>query len=91
MIQYEIRNAMENLQKSRHFNLDEKHFKSISPLFSARKSSIVEPAQTIDNIYQESGYFADPHTAVALKSNSGKQKNTYSNDRPCDCSSYQIS
>ncbi|WP_019219760.1 threonine synthase [Bartonella florencae] len=62
-----ICNAMENLKKTGYFNLNEKQLKNISSLFSAGKSSIAETAQTIDSVYKESGYLADPHTAVALK------------------------
>ncbi|EJF98990.1 threonine synthase [Bartonella vinsonii subsp. arupensis Pm136co] len=62
-----IRNAMKNLRESGHFYLEEKQLKNIRSLFSAGKSSIAETAQMIDHIYKESGYLADPHTAVALK------------------------
>ncbi|AGF75489.1 threonine synthase [Bartonella vinsonii] len=62
-----IRNAMENLRKSGYFHLNEKQLKNICSLFSAGKSSIIETAQMIDHVYKESGYLADPHTAVALK------------------------
>ncbi|WP_413154505.1 threonine synthase [Bartonella sp. cb54] len=62
-----ICNAMENLKQSGRFNLNEKQLKNIRSLFSAGKSSIAETAQTINSIYKESGYLADPHTAVALK------------------------
>ncbi|WP_455479704.1 threonine synthase [Bartonella sp. B23] len=62
-----IRSAMENLKKSGYFNLNEKQLKNIRSLFSAGKSNIAETAQTIKSVYGESGYLADPHTAVALK------------------------
>ncbi|EJF75286.1 threonine synthase [Bartonella alsatica] len=62
-----IRNAMENLKQTGCFNLDEKQLKNIRSLFCAGKSNIAETAQTIENVYKESGYLADPHTAVALK------------------------
>ncbi|GAA5103469.1 threonine synthase [Bartonella jaculi] len=62
-----IRNAMENLKQSGYFTLDENRLKNIRSLFCAGKSSVAETAQTIDSIYKESGYLADPHTAVALK------------------------
>ncbi|WP_455478590.1 threonine synthase [Bartonella sp. B10] len=62
-----IRNAMKNLKKKGRFNLCEKQLKNIRSLFSAGKSSIAETAQIIDDVYKESGYIADPHTAVALK------------------------
>ncbi|WP_156850489.1 threonine synthase [Bartonella refiksaydamii] len=62
-----IRNAMENLKKSGCFNLSEKQLKNIRSLFSAGKSNMTETAQMIDHVYKESGYLADPHTAVALK------------------------
>ncbi|EJF81993.1 threonine synthase [Bartonella doshiae] len=62
-----IRNAMENLKKTGRFNLDEKQLKNIRSLFSAGKSNVAETTQIIDNVYKESGYFVDPHTAVALK------------------------
>ncbi|WP_208435148.1 threonine synthase [Bartonella phoceensis] len=62
-----IRKAMEKLKKSGRFNLNEKQIKNIRSLFSAGKSNITETAQTIDSVYKESGYIADPHTAVALK------------------------
>ncbi|WP_336278970.1 threonine synthase [Bartonella sp. CB175] len=62
-----ICNAMKNLQESGHFSLDENQLKNIRSLFSAGKSSTAETTQTIHNIYQENGYLADPHTAVALK------------------------
>ncbi len=55
------------LEKTGYFNLNEKQLKNISSLFSAGKSSIAETAQTINSVYKESGYLADPHTAVALK------------------------
>ncbi|MET3559750.1 threonine synthase [Bartonella japonica] len=62
-----IRNAMENLKKSGRFKLNEKQLKNICSLFSAGKSNMDETAKTIDSVYKESGYLADPHTAVALK------------------------
>ncbi|WP_019223468.1 threonine synthase [Bartonella rattaustraliani] len=62
-----IRNAMENLKVSGYFKLDEKQLKNIRSLFSAGKSNMTETAETIDRLYKESGYLADPHTAVALK------------------------
>ncbi|WP_455482271.1 threonine synthase [Bartonella sp. B35(2025)] len=62
-----ICNAMANLKKSGRFNLDEKQLQNIRSLFSAGKSNMAETAQIIDSVYKESGYLADPHTAVALK------------------------
>ncbi|EJF85767.1 threonine synthase [Candidatus Bartonella washoeensis] len=62
-----IRNAMENLQQSGRFTLDETRLQNIRSMFCAGKSSMAETAQTIDSVYKESGYLADPHTAVALK------------------------
>ncbi|WP_208437854.1 threonine synthase [Bartonella taylorii] len=62
-----IRNTMENLEKLGYFNLGEKQLKNIRSLFSAGKSNVAETAQMIDRVYKESGYLADPHTAVALK------------------------
>lgn len=62
-----IRNAMENLKKSGRFKLGEKQLKNICSLFSAGKSNMDETAKTIDSVYKESGYLADPHTAVAIK------------------------
>ncbi|MGF7156835.1 threonine synthase [Bartonella heixiaziensis] len=62
-----IRNAMENLKQSGRFTLDEKQLQNILSLFSAGKSSMAETAHTINRVYKESGYLADPHTAVALK------------------------
>ncbi|MBX4336125.1 threonine synthase [Bartonella raoultii] len=63
----QICNTMKNLKELGYFKLDEKQLKNILSLFSAGKSSMAETAQTIDSIYKESGYLADPHTAVALK------------------------
>ncbi|MET3589364.1 threonine synthase [Bartonella silvatica] len=62
-----IRRAMENLQKSGYFKLDEKRLKNIRTLFSAGKSSMAETEETMNRVYKESGYLSDPHTAVALK------------------------
>ncbi|WP_019220556.1 threonine synthase [Bartonella senegalensis] len=62
-----IRDAMKSLKKSGYFNLNKKQLKNIRSLFSAGKSNIAETAQTIERVYKESGYLADPHTAVALK------------------------
>lgn len=62
-----IRNAMENLKQSGQFTVDEKRLEHIRALFAAGSSTQNETAQMIDMLYKESGYLADPHTAIAVK------------------------
>ncbi|WP_332065914.1 threonine synthase [Bartonella sp. CB189] len=62
-----VRNAMKNLKETGCFNLGETQLKNIRSLFCAGKSNVAETIQTISNVYTESGYLADPHTAVAIK------------------------
>lgn len=62
-----ICNAMENLKQSGQFSLDDKRRETIGAMFSAGSSSVQETAKMINSLYQESGYLADPHTAIAVK------------------------
>lgn len=62
-----INNAMEKLKQSGEFDLDPERLNHIRSLFSAGSSNETETAHMIDTLYKESGYLADPHTAIAVK------------------------
>ena len=62
-----IRNAMENLKQSGEFFIDDAILSKIRTLFSAGLSTETQTARMIDELYKESHYLADPHTAIAVK------------------------
>jgi len=59
--------AFSAFEKQGCFHLDEAQFSALGALFSAGRSTMEETAATIAKLYHETGYLADPHTAIALK------------------------
>lgn len=62
-----VRTAMASLKQSGSFSLDKKQHNNIAALFSAGRSTVDETATMIKTLYEESGYIADPHTAIGVK------------------------
>jgi threonine synthase len=61
-----VRHLMGSLAQSRRFDIAGPALKAIRADFSADHASEEETAATIRTLRKESGYLADPHTAVAL-------------------------
>ncbi|MGU3493525.1 threonine synthase [Xanthobacteraceae bacterium A53D] len=61
-----VRGLMASLGQSGTFSLPREALASIAGEFSAERADEPETAATIARLYRESGYVADPHTAVAL-------------------------
>lgn len=62
-----IRAQMAGLQQSGRFTLAAEQRRQIASLFAAGRSTMAQTAQTIRDVWQTSGYLADPHTAIAIK------------------------
>jgi len=62
-----IRAQMAGLQQSGRFMLTTEQRRQIASLFAAGSSTMLQTAQTIHEVWQTSGYLADPHTAIAIK------------------------
>ncbi|AQS42086.1 MAG: Threonine synthase [Candidatus Tokpelaia hoelldobleri] len=62
-----IRAQMAGLQQSGRFTLESGQREKIAALFTSGRSTMVQTAQTIRDVWQASGYLADPHTAIAVK------------------------
>ncbi len=61
-----VRQLMASLGQSGAFTLPHAAQAAIAGEFSADRADEPETAATISRLYRESGYVADPHTAVAL-------------------------
>jgi threonine synthase len=61
-----IRGAMAGLAQARHFGLSERALTQIRGMFSADRALEDETAAAIRTTLRETGYLADPHTAVAI-------------------------
>lgn len=62
-----IKQWMQDLNTTGTYTVDEKTKSSILELFDAGCCSDEETAETIKDVYNESGYLCDTHTAVAVK------------------------
>jgi threonine synthase len=61
-----VRALMASLAQSRRFVLSAQALGSLRATFSADRADADETAATIRTVRRESGYFVDPHTAVAI-------------------------
>ena len=61
-----VRAAMAGLAQARHFGLSERALTQIRAMFSADRALEDETAAAIRTTLRETGYLADPHTAVAI-------------------------
>jgi threonine synthase len=61
-----VRTLMETLRKTGTFRLDEAELSALRALFGAHAIGEPETAMTIRSLVEETGFLADPHTAVAI-------------------------
>ncbi len=61
-----VRDAMRDLGAKGRFALNEKTHANMRGIFSASRAGEQETADTIREVYEESGYVLDPHTAVGV-------------------------
>jgi threonine synthase len=61
-----VRAVMTEFAENGAFTLHEEERAAIANLFSAHRVDEAETAATIARVYRETGYLADPHTAVGL-------------------------
>ncbi|MGE3626431.1 MAG: threonine synthase, partial [Hyphomicrobiales bacterium] len=61
-----VRSLMDGFAKSGHFTLSRNILDAMGGLFDARSADEAATAATIARVAQETGYIADPHTAVGL-------------------------
>jgi threonine synthase len=61
-----VRRSMERLAQSGAFDVDSDALTAIRADFSARSATEAETAEAIRKTYAETGFLADPHTAVGL-------------------------
>ena len=62
-----VRDLMAALNDSRRYNLPDKMLRFIRDSFDADAVSEVETQEEVARIWKETGYLADPHTAIAVK------------------------
>jgi threonine synthase len=62
-----VRRSMESLKQSGAFTIDAGPLAAMRAEFSAGRSIVDETAATIRQVLENSGYLADPHTAIAIK------------------------
>jgi len=56
-----------HFEKKGSLHLDEASHNALNALFCAGRSTMAETATTIADLYHQTGYLADPHSAIALK------------------------
>lgn len=61
-----VRALMASLAQSRRFSVSARALSEIRALFTADRADEEETAATIRTVLRETGYLADPHTAVAI-------------------------
>jgi len=61
-----VRDAFSSFEKEGIFHLDEDQRLALAALFSAGRATMDETSATIAQLYRETGYLADPHTAIAV-------------------------
>ncbi len=61
-----VRRMMANLKQSGSFSIENKALQTIREQFSAGRSDMAATAETIRSVLAETGYLADPHTAVGI-------------------------
>ena len=61
-----VKSLMDRLQQSGSFSIANGPLDEIRALFSAGTTYEAQTASTIDQLYRDNGYLADPHTAVGL-------------------------
>ncbi|HVY59048.1 MAG TPA: threonine synthase [Xanthobacteraceae bacterium] len=61
-----VRTLMASLAQSRRFSVSARALSEIRALFTADRADEEETAATIRTLRRETGYLADPHTAVAI-------------------------
>lgn len=66
-----VRSVMANLEQSGQFTLESKQHARMKALFNAGRCTMSETEQTIGAVFAQSGYLADPHTAIAIKAARG--------------------
>jgi threonine synthase len=62
----EVRKRMSSLRESGSFHLGDRELEAMRSLFAAHAVDERETEMTIRSLYQESGFLADPHTAVGV-------------------------
>ncbi len=62
-----VRQMMDSLKQSGSFSIETKALAVIRDLFSAGRSDMEQTAETIRSVLADTGYLADPHTAVGIK------------------------
>jgi len=62
-----VRAYFADFEQDGRFVLDEAGRVALSQLFAAGRATMDETAATIADLYQTTGYLADPHSAIALK------------------------
>ena len=62
-----VRDLMAALKESRRYSLPDKMLRFIRDSFDADAVSEVETQEEVARIWKETGYLADPHTAIAVK------------------------
>ncbi|MCO6392121.1 threonine synthase [Aliihoeflea aestuarii] len=62
-----VKRYMDSLKQSGAFTIDAAALGAIRAEFSAGRSSVEETAATIRDLLDNSGYLADPHSAIAIK------------------------
>ena len=62
-----VRDLMAALKDSRRYSLPDKMLRFIRDSFDADAVSEVETQEEVARIWKETGYLADPHTAIAVK------------------------
>lgn len=71
-----VRGLMSDFAGNGTFTLSERERASIADVFSAHRVDEEETAATIARVYRESGYLADPHTAVGLAAAAREDEDT---------------
>jgi len=67
---------MENLKKGGSYNISESELKKLKELFYSAFAAEQEVNETINEIFDDSGYIIDTHTAVAVKAYNDYKKAT---------------
>ena len=71
-----VRALMAGFAETRAFALNEMELAAIRALFSAHRADEVQAQETMRRVFRETGYIADPHTAVALAAAAQEHEDT---------------